>query len=290
MRYYGDVYRPPSEAYSLIVQITYGCSHNTCAFCTMYKAKKFTIRPMDEILEDLREAAFSYGKNVNRIFLADGDALIRKTDDLVIILDEINKLFPNKERVTSYASPASLLLKSVDELKLLKEKGLEMVYLGLESGSDEVLKLVNKGYSSEQIITAGCKAREAGMQLSVTAVSGLGSHELSKEHALKTAEAFSKMNPEYIGLLTLEVVPGTPMYDWVKKGTFKLLDPIEVLKETGMMVENIDSDGSVFRANHASNYLPLKGTFNRDRDDILEQIRLAIDGQIRLRPEWSRSL
>ena len=138
MRYYGDVYRPPSEAYSLIVQITYGCSHNTCAFCTMYKAKKFTIRPMDEILEDLREAAFSYGKNVNRIFLADGDALIRKTDDLVIILDEINKLFPNKERVTSYASPASLLLKSVDELKLLKEKGLEMVYLGLESGSDEV--------------------------------------------------------------------------------------------------------------------------------------------------------
>ncbi len=290
MRYYGDVYRPPSEAYSLIVQITYGCSHNTCAFCIMYKAKKFTIRPMDEILEDLRQAAASYGENVRRVFLADGDALIRKTDDLILILDEINRLFPNKERVTSYASPASLLIKSAQELKSLKEHGLEMVYLGLESGSDKVLKLVNKGYTEEQIVEAGCKAREAGMALSVTAVSGLGSHELSSEHAVMTAEAFSKMKPEYIGLLTLDIMPGTPMYDWVKDGSFKLLNPIEVLEETRLMVENIDSDGSIFRANHASNYLPLKGTFNKDRDAVLKQIELAIDGHIKLRPEWSRSL
>ncbi len=290
MRYYGDVYRPPSEAYSLIVQITYGCSHNTCAFCIMYKTKKFTIRPMDEILEDLRQAAASYGENVRRVFLADGDALIRKTDDLILILDEINRLFPNKERVTSYASPASLLIKSAQELKSLKEHGLEMVYLGLESGSDKVLKLVNKGYTEEQIVEAGCKAREAGMALSVTAVSGLGSHELSSEHAVMTAEAFSKMKPEYIGLLTLDIMPGTPMYDWVKDGSFKLLNPIEVLEETRLMVENIDSDGSIFRANHASNYLPLKGTFNKDRDAVLKQIELAIDGQIKLRPEWSRSL
>ncbi len=290
MRYYGDVYRPPSEAYSLIVQITYGCSHNTCAFCIMYKTKKFTIRPMDEILEDLRQAAASYGKNVRRVFLADGDALIRKTDDLILILDEINRLFPNKERVTSYASPASLLIKSAQELKSLKEHGLEMVYLGLESGSDKVLKLVNKGYTEEQIVEAGCKAREAGMALSVTAVSGLGSHELSSEHAVMTAEAFSKMKPEYIGLLTLDIMPGTPMFDWVKDGSFKLLNQIEVLEETRLMVENIDSDGSIFRANHASNYLPLKGTFNKDRDAVLKQIELAIDGQIKLRPEWSRSL
>lgn len=290
MRYYGDVYRPPSEAYSLIVQITYGCSHNTCAFCIMYKAKKFSMRPMDEILEDLRQAAASYGKNVRRVFLADGDALIRKTDELILILDEISRLFPNKERVTSYASPASLLIKSSQELRSLKEHGLEMVYLGLESGADSVLKLVNKGYTAEQITEAGCKAREAGMALSVTAVSGLGSHELSGEHAVMTAKAFSRMKPEYIGLLTLEIMPGTPMYDWVKDGSFKLLDPIEVLEETRLMVENIDSEGSVFRANHASNYLPLKGTFNRDRDTILKQIELAIDGQIKLRPEWSRSL
>lgn len=290
MRYYGDVYRPPSEAYSLIVQITYGCSHNTCAFCIMYKAKKFSMRPIDEILEDLRQAAASYGKNVRRVFLADGDALIRKTDELILILDEISRLFPNKERVTSYASPASLLIKSSQELRSLKEHGLEMVYLGLESGADSVLKLVNKGYTAEQITEAGYKAREAGMALSVTAVSGLGSHELSGEHAVMTAKAFSRMKPEYIGLLTLEIMPGTPMYDWVKDGSFKLLDPIEVLEETRLMVENIDSEGSIFRANHASNYLPLKGTFNRDRDTILKQIELAIDGQIKLRPEWSRSL
>ncbi len=290
MRYYGDVYRPPSEAYSLIVQITYGCSHNTCAFCIMYKAKKFSMRPMNEILEDLREAAVSYGENVWRVFLADGDALIRKTDELVLILDEINRLFPNKERVTSYASPASILTKTSQELRCLKEHGLEMVYLGLESGSDKVLKLVNKGYTGAQIVEAGCKAREAGMALSVTAVSGLGSHELSNEHAIMTAKAFSNMKPEYIGLLTLDIMPGTPMYDWVKDGSFKLLNPIEVLEETKLMVENIDSDGSVFRANHASNYLPLKGTLNKDRDIILKQIELAIDGQIKLRPEWSRSL
>lgn len=290
MRYYGDVYRPPSEAYSLIVQITYGCSHNTCAFCIMYKAKKFSMRPMNEILEDLREAAVSYGENVRRVFLADGDALIRKTDELVLILDEINRLFPNKERVTSYASPASILTKTSQELRCLKEHGLEMVYLGLESGSDKVLKLVNKGYTGAQIVEAGCKAREAGMALSVTAVSGLGSHELSNEHAIMTAKAFSNMKPEYIGLLTLDIMPGTPMYDWVKDGSFKLLNPIEVLEETKLMVENIDSDGSVFRANHASNYLPLKGTLNKDRDIILKQIELAIDGQIKLRPEWSRSL
>lgn len=290
MRYYGDVYRPPSEAYSLIVQITYGCSHNTCAFCIMYKAKKFSMRPMNEILEDLREAAASYGGNVRRVFLADGDALIRKTDELVFILDEINRLFPNKERVTSYASPASILTKTSQELRCLKEHGLEMVYLGLESGSDKVLKLVNKGYTGAQIVEAGCKVREAGMALSVTAVSGLGSHELSNEHAIMTAKAFSSMKPEYIGLLTLDIMPGTPMYDWVKEGSFKLLNPIEVLEETKLMVENIDSNGSIFRANHASNYLPLKGTFNKDRDIILKQIELAIDGQIKLRPEWSRSL
>ena len=290
MRYYGDVYRPPSEAYSLIVQVTYGCSHNTCAFCIMYKAKKFAMRPMNEILEDLREAAASYGASVRRVFLADGDALIRKNDELILILDEINRLFPNKERISSYASPASLLIKSAKELKSLKEHGLEMVYLGLESGSDKVLNQVNKGYTGEQIIEAGCKAREAGMALSVTAVSGIGSHELSNEHAIMTARAFSRVKPEYIGLLTLDIMPGTPMYDWVKEGSFKLLDPIEVLEETRLMVENIDSDGSIFRANHASNYLPLKGTLNKDRDAVLKQIELAIDGQIKLRPEWSRSL
>lgn len=290
MRYYGDVYRPPSEAYSLIVQVTYGCSHNTCAFCSMYKNKKFALRPMEEILEDFKEAAAHYGKNVKRIFLADGDALIRKTEELLLILDEVRKLFPNLERTTSYASPASLLLKSQEELSELKKHGLEMVYLGLESGCDEVLKKIQKGYLAEEIVQAGCKARKAGMKLSVTAISGLGSRELSKKHALETAKAFSAMNPEYIGILTLEVIEGTPMYDWTREGSFELLNPVEILEETKTLVQTIDSPGSIFRANHASNYLPLKGTFNQDREMILEQIKMAKEGQIALRPEWSRSL
>lgn len=290
MRYYGDVYRPPSEAYSLIVQVTYGCSHNTCAFCSMYKNKRFALRPMEEILEDFKEAAARYGKNVKRIFLADGDALIRKTEDLLLILDEVRKLFPNLERTTSYASPASLLLKSQEELSELKEHGLEMVYLGLESGCNEVLKKIQKGYLAEEIVQAGCKARKAGMKLSVTAISGLGSRELSKKHALETAKAFSAMNPEYIGILTLEVIEGTPMYDWTREGSFELLNPVEILEETKTLVQNLDSPGSIFRANHASNYLPLKGTFNQDREMILEQIKMAKEGQIALRPEWSRSL
>ena len=290
MRYYGEVYRPPSEAYSLIVQVTYGCSHNTCAFCSMYKNKRFALRPMEEILEDFKEAAARYGKNVKRIFLADGDALIRKTEDLLLILDEVRKLFPNLERTTSYASPASLLLKSQEELSELKEHGLEMVYLGLESGCNEVLKKIQKGYLAEEIVQAGCKARKAGMKLSVTAISGLGSRELSKKHALETAKVFSAMNPEYIGILTLEVIEGTPMYDWTREGSFELLNPVEILEETKTLVQNLDSPGSIFRANHASNYLPLKGTFNQDREMILEQIKMAKEGQIALRPEWSRSL
>ncbi len=290
MRYYGEVYRPPSEAYSLIVQVTYGCSHNTCAFCSMYKNKRFALRPMEEILEDFKEAAARYGKNVKRIFLADGDALIRKTEDLLLILDEVRKLFPNLERTTSYASPASLLLKSQEELSKLKEHGLEMVYLGLESGCNEVLKKIQKGYLAEEIVQAGCKARKAGMKLSVTAISGLGSRELSKKHALETAKAFSAMNPEYIGILTLEVIEGTPMYDWTREGSFELLNPVEILEETKTLVQNLDSPGSIFRANHASNYLPLKGTFNQDREMLIEQIKMAKEGQIALRPEWSRSL
>ena len=185
MRYYGDLYRPPSEAYSLICQVTYGCSHNTCAFCSMYKNKKFKIRHMAEILEDFRDAAVQYKNRVTRIFLADGDALIRKTEDLLQILEEVRELFPHLERVTSYASPASLLGKTAEELCLLREHGLTMVYLGLESGCDEVLSMMTKGYTAAQIVEAGCKARQAGMMLSVTAVSGLGSRALSEKHALE---------------------------------------------------------------------------------------------------------
>ena len=290
MKYYGDVYRPPSEAASLIIQATLGCSHNTCKFCTMYKEKRFFNRPLEDVLEDLREIAdSSYGRRVRRIFLADGDALIRRTDDLITILDEIARLYPSCERVTSYASPGSLLIKKPEELKVLCEHGLSMVYLGLESGSDEVLKLMTKGFTADQIVEGGLKAKAAGMQLSVTAIAGLGGTKLSKEHAEGTARALSAMNPEYVGVLTLEIHEGTPLEEMVEKGEFEVLDSISVLRETRDMIEKIDCPGCVFRMNHASNYLNLRGTLNEDKGLLLNQIDQALKGNIGLRPEWARS-
>ena len=246
MRYKGKVYRPPSEAYSLIVQVTYGCSHNTCAFCSMYKEKRFALRPLNEVLEDFQMARRQY-RSVRRIFLADGDALIRKASELYTILDTIRELFPECERVTSYASPSSIRLRTDEELQTLRAKGLTMVYMGLESGSDKVLTLMRKGHPAAEIIEMGQKVRRNGMALSVTAITGLGGPDLLEEHAVKTAEAFNAMNPEYIGMLTLMVEPGTPLEKWVREGSFTVLGPEDILRETELLLQHIDSEGSVFQ-------------------------------------------
>lgn len=288
MRYLGKVYRPPSEAYSLIVQVTYGCSHNRCAFCDMYDDKHFGMRPMEEIFEDFRMARQAY-RRVQRVFLADGDALMRRTSDLVEILDLIYGLFPECERVTSYASPASIHVKSEDDLRLLRSKGLTMLYMGLESGCDAVLEKMTKGHTVAAIVEAGQKARRCGFALSVTAISGLGSRELLREHAIGTAQALSAINPEYIGLLTLMVERGTPLERWVREGSFHVLNVTEVLQETELFLQHIDSPGSVFRMNHASNYLTLKGTLNDDRDALLMRVRQGLEGQ-GLRSEYMRAL
>ncbi len=289
MRYFGSVYRPPSEARSLIVQVTYGCSHNTCAFCSMYKAKQFTLRPMEDILEDFRMAR-QYYPSVRRIFLADGDALIRPAADLERILTCINELFPERERITCYASPASIHKRTPEELARLRELGLSMVYMGLESGSDAVLSRMRKGHTAADIVAAGQKINTSGIQLSVTAISGLGGQELWREHAVDTAKALSDMKPAYIGLLTLMVEPGTPLYDWVQSGAFRLLDSRDVLEETALLVANLDCPGAVFRMNHASNYLTLKGTLNQDKEALLARIHSAMSGRTDLRPEYFRAL
>ena len=255
MRYKGKVYRPPSEAYSLIIQVTYGCSHNRCAFCDMYDDKHFALRPMEEIREDFRLARQVY-RRVERVFLADGDALMRKTDD---------------------------------ELRQLRENGLKMVYMGLESGCDAVLERMRKGHTAAAIVAAGQKARQAGLALSVTAISGLGSRELLRDHAVDTARALSAMKPEYIGLLTLMVEPGTPLEQWVREGSFRVLGPAEILQETALLLDHIDSEGSVFRMNHASNYLTLKGTLNRDLPALRQQVQEGLMGH-GLRPESWRAL
>ena len=287
MRYYGAVYRPPSEAYSLIVQVTYGCSHNTCAFCGMFKEKNFRIRPLEEVLEDFRIARASYSR-VGRIFLADGDALIRKASELEIILDTIRELFPECERVSAYASPISLKVRTDEELQRLRAKGLSMLYMGLQSGSDEVLALMRKGHTAAEIVEMGKKAKRNGFVLSVTAITGLGGPELMESHAIGTAKALNEMNPEYIGILTLVVEEGTPLQQWVREGSFKLLTPEQVLDETYLMMEHFDCPGAVFRMNHASNYLSLRGTLNQDKELMLQQIREARRSMRGLRPEGWR--
>ncbi len=288
IEYEGRVFRPPSEAYSLIVQVTIGCSHNKCTFCDMYKEKRFRVRPLEEVKADFDEARRQY-RQVDRIFLADGDALMCRAEHMADILRYIRQVFPECERVTSYGSPASILCKTQEELNLLHELGLDMIYLGLESGSDEVLRRINKGETADEIVRAGLMVKEAGMKLSVTCIAGLGSLELSETHAKETAAALSRMKPEYIGLLTLLFELETPlMRDW-KEGRFYLMNPVEIARETLVLLENIDAEGSVFRANHASNYVNLAGTLNRDRDAMCARLRQALDGEVRFRGEAFRA-
>lgn len=286
--YEGRVFRPPSEAYSLIVQATIGCSHNRCTFCDMYKEKRFRVRRLEEVKADFDLSRAAY-QRVDRIFLADGDALMCPAAHLAEILRYIREKFPECERVTSYGSPKSILVKTQEELNELHELGLEMVYLGLESGSDEVLRRVNKGETAAEIVRAGQMVKAAGMKLSVTAIAGLGSLERSEEHAVQTARALSEMKPEYIGLLTLLFELPTPlMRDW-EEGRFYLMEPVEIAAETLTLLENIDSEGSVFRANHASNYVNLAGTLNRDREAMCARLREALAGKVRFRSEAFRA-
>lgn len=276
MRYEGALYRPPSEAYSLIVQATIGCTHNKCTFCSMYKDKKFRIRSTDEIIADFRIGRERY-KTVNRIFIADGDALALKNEELVKILSFINENFSECERIGIYGSPKAILSKTQNELKELKSLGLGIVYLGVESGSEKILKAINKGVTREEMVQAGKRIVNSGIQLSITLISGIGSREDSMEHSLESAKIINEINPNYVGLLTLLVEEGTPLYDDVQSGRFKLLTPKEVLHETKLMVENLNVDNCIFRTNHASNYVSLKGTLNQDKDLILSQIEEGLN-------------
>lgn len=290
MRYEGTVYRPPSEAGSLIIQLTIGCARNKCTFCAMFKDKKFRVRKLDEVVQDLIEARKYYKDyRIRRIFLADGDALIVKTEDLLYILEKIHELYPECERISAYGAPADVNLKTDEELARLKAAGLDMIYMGAESGDDEVLKHVKKGVTSEEIISAGIKLKKANMIVSITLISGLGGKERVYEHAVNSAKVISAIKPEYVGFLTLMVEPGTELYDEYREGKFELLGPVEVMQELKVFIENVDSEGTVFRANHASNYVPLKGTFNKDNKKMLKQIDDAEKAGV-FRPEIYRGI
>ena len=275
MQYEGAVYRPPSEAGSFILQVTIGCARNTCTFCTMYKDKKFRIRDMEEIRRDIREVREYYGDRIRRIFLADGDALIVPTPRLLEILEELNSAFPSAERITAYGAPKDVLGKTEEELKALCEKGLQMVYMGLESGDEEVLRRVKKGVTPAEAAEAGIKLKAAGIRTSVTVISGLGGRERLREHAVHSAGIISEMKPDYVGFLTLLLERGAPMLDEVEEGRFQFLTPEEVAEEMELFLTHVDAEGCVFRSNHASNYVPLGGVLNRDIPALLQRLREA---------------
>lgn len=289
MQYEGDVYRPPSEARSLIIQVTIGCSHNTCTFCHMYTGKQFRIRKREEILADLEECSREFGKYVRRVFFADGDALIVKTPLLLELLAYVKDHFPNVERVTAYGTASDVLRKSEEELRALANAGLEMVYLGAESGDDEILLQIKKGQTAAELIEAGRKLKRCGIKTSVTLISGLGGPEGMEKHALGSAKLINEMNPEYAAILSLQLREDSPMAQEVLRGERKLLTADQTVEETEIFLNAIDSPGTIFRSNHASNYVSLAGVFNDDIPEMLERLEDA-KARHRYRPEWMREL
>lgn len=276
MIYEGTVYRPPSEAGSWILQATIGCSHNKCTFCSMYKDKSFRVRSIEELKDEIRKVKVLY-PDIRRVFIADGDALMIKTVDLTTLLSDIQISFSKLERIGIYASPRSIHSKTDEELISLREAGLGIAYLGLESGDPEILTRVKKGDTREGIIAAGKRVKASGIKLSVTAISGLGGKERWREHALMTASAVNEIKPDYLGILTLMVEVGTELWSSVQEGSFQLLTPYEAARETLLLLEELDCEGLVFRSNHASNYVALKGTLNIDRDKLIGQLKRTID-------------
>lgn len=301
MFYAEPIYRPPSEAYSLLIQATVGCSSaaaGRCYFCSSYlferqiPEKRFRIRPTSEILQDIEIAKEHYGTIVEKIFLLDSNALIMKTKELLKVLNRCYEVFPNLKQVSCYACADDILRKRDADLRELRQAGLNLVFLGLESGEQEVLDLINKGIRVEDQIRAVVKAGTADIMTSVTVILGLGGRKLSERHAVNTGKAVNLMNPDFFAALTLMIVPGTPLDEMVKRGEFEpVKDPVEILKELELMIMNIESAGPVvFRTNHASNYLPLRGTLPNDKKSLLDRIRNAIKNPDQLRSESLRGL
>ena len=290
MDYDGLIIRPPSEAYSLLLQVTVGCSHNRCTFCGTYRQKKFKIKPLERIEKDLREAK-TYGP-VNRLFLCDGDSLIIPQPRLVEILKMINQYLPGLERIGSYANTKSILRKSVDDLRELRELGLKILYLGVETGNAELITKINKGATREKMAEAARRVKEAGIELSVTVILGIGGIEKSIEHAMDTASLLTEMDPDYVGALTLMFVPQTELYEDYLAGRFVLPDKIGFIRELYLMIANSNFTDCYFTSNHASNYLPIKARLPRQKEKILKMIGAVIEENdvSRMRPEYLRGL
>ncbi len=294
MDYVGRIFRPPSEAHSLLVQVTVGCSHNRCSYCDMYRDKQFKPKPWPTIEQDLREAAAqaSRGARSERVFLCDGDALILSTKRLLEILAGIRQYLPWVTRVGTYGDTRSVGNKSLAELHELREAGLGIVYHGMESGDDQVLTRIDKGGTRSELIATAAKLRAAGLVHSVIVLLGIAGLALSEDHARNTASALTEMDPPYVGALTTTVLPGTPLFDQQARGEFVLPGKFRMLEELRTIVAASEFSNCRFSSNHASNYLPLRGTLPRDKQPMLALLDdvIARGDERRLKPERLRAL
>jgi len=291
MKYEGVVIRPPSEADSLILQVTVGCSHNKCIFCPAYKAKRFRIKSFGEIRDDIDEASI-HAQHLRRVFLADGDALIIPQQRLLEIIHYLNEKFPKLTRIGIYGNAKSILKKSIEQLKELKENKLSFIYLGIESGDEETLKNVHKGITYEKMVEAAKQVKEASIKLSVTVLLGLAGTERSAIHAKETARILTDIQPDYIGALTLMIPPEAPLYSMVEEGKFELPSPFELLQELRIMIAESDLHNCLFFSNHASNYLPVKARLPKNKISSLKLIDkvLSSGNEDLLKPEYLRAL
>jgi radical SAM superfamily enzyme YgiQ (UPF0313 family) len=290
VNYIGAIYRPPSEAHSLIIQATVGCNHNKCTFCGSYRDKRFAIRSLDEIRQDLADARFM--GPVERVFLADGDALCIPQKRLKEILESVNAFIPSVERIGIYGTARNILHKSLEELRDLRERNLGIVYMGVETGDPALLEKIRKGATYDQLVEAGRWVKKAGILLSVTVLLGIGGVEGSLRHARETARILTDMDPDYVGALSVIVVPGTPLHDELITGKFRLPDPFGLIEELKTLIAESSFTNCIFRSNHASNYLPVKATLPGDKDEILATIDHVLSRRDRgtLRPEFLRAL
>jgi radical SAM superfamily enzyme YgiQ (UPF0313 family) len=290
LNYNEPLFRPPSEAYSLILQITLGCSWNKCAFCEMYTSKKFSVRKEDEVFSEID--LFKDDSSIRKVFLADGNAFVLSFDRLMKVLGKLSDQLPKLMRVSAYASAKDILSKTGEELKQLNEAGLKLLYIGIESGDDEVLKIINKGETYRSTEQALLKARKAGIKISVMILNGLGGKVYTEQHVIQSAKLINSIQPEYLSTLVLSLPYGIDHFRRKFNGDFVPLNPIELIGELGTFINDLELESTVYRSDHASNYLVLKGILNRDKELLMTRINTVLENPDtgHLRPEWMRGL
>jgi len=291
INYDEPLFRPPSEAYSLILQVSLGCAWNKCAFCEMYSDKQFRVRPEEDIFVEI-DSLSSHSDQIRKVFLADGNAMVLSFDKLSRLLDKLNATFPKLNRVSAYALPRDIESKTNEELEILVSKGLKLLYVGIESGDDELLQAIDKGEDFESTSKALKKARKAGIKLSVMILNGLGGQNYSKQHALNSAKVVNEIQPEFLSTLVLSFPYGEAHFKQKFNGEYIPLNTIELIAEMKVFIETLELENTVFRSDHASNYLILKGNLNRDKEELLSRINGVLDDpdNAKLRPEWMRGL